>query len=135
MSVIERAKVRKRAPSAATTAQKLRYQSGFGSEFATEALTGALPEGRNSPQRAPYGLYAEQWSGTAFTAPRHLNRRSWLYRIRPAAVHAPFRPLAQPLLRSAPFHPGSVADTPTADASRVRLSTSLVNCSFVTVTW
>ena len=103
MSVIERAKVRKRAPAAATTAQKLRYQSGFGSEFATEALTGALPEGRNSPQRAPYGLYAEQWSGTAFTAPRHLNRRSWLYRIRPAAVHAPFRPLAQPLLRSAPF--------------------------------
>jgi homogentisate 1,2-dioxygenase len=81
----------------------LRYQSGFGSEFATEALTGALPEGRNSPQRAPYGLYAEQWSGTAFTAPRHLNRRSWLYRIRPAAVHPPFRPLAQPLLRSAPF--------------------------------
>ena len=53
MSVIERAKVRKRAPSAATTAQKLRYQSGFGSEFATEALPGALPEGRNSPQRAP----------------------------------------------------------------------------------
>jgi len=66
------------------------YQSGFGNEFATEALPGALPEGRNSPQRAAYGLYAEQLSGTAFTAPRHLNRRSWLYRIRPAAMHGPF---------------------------------------------
>jgi homogentisate 1,2-dioxygenase len=66
------------------------YQSGFANEFATEALPGALPVGRNSPQRAPYGLYAEQLSGTAFTAPRAHNRRSWLYRIRPAAVHQPF---------------------------------------------
>jgi homogentisate 1,2-dioxygenase len=69
-----------------------RYLSGFANEFATEALPGALPEGRNSPQRAPYGLYAEQLSGTAFTAPRHVNRRSWLYRIRPAAMHQPFQP-------------------------------------------
>jgi homogentisate 1,2-dioxygenase len=69
----------------------LQYQSGFGNHFATEALAGALPEGRNSPQRCPYGLYAEQFSGTAFTAPRHSNRRSWLYRIRPAAVHHEFR--------------------------------------------
>ncbi len=69
------------------------YQSGFASEFATEALPGALPVGRNSPQRAPYGLYAEQLSGTAFTAPRSHNRRSWLYRVRPAAVHMPFTPL------------------------------------------
>ncbi|HEX4523316.1 MAG TPA: homogentisate 1,2-dioxygenase [Casimicrobiaceae bacterium] len=69
----------------------LTYQSGFGNEFATEALPGALPEGQNSPQRAPYGLYAEQLSGTAFTAPRAANRRAWLYRIRPAAVHEPFR--------------------------------------------
>ena len=68
----------------------LAYQTGFGNEFATEALPGALPIGRNSPQRAPYGLYAEQLSGTAFTAPRGSNRRSWLYRIRPAAVHEPF---------------------------------------------
>ena len=67
------------------------YQSGFGNEFATEALPGALPVGRNSPQRCPYGLYAEQLSGTAFTAPRGANRRTWLYRIRPAAVHPPFR--------------------------------------------
>jgi homogentisate 1,2-dioxygenase len=70
------------------------YQSGFGNEFATEALPGALPLGRNSPQRCPYGLYAEQISGTAFTAPRADNRRSWLYRIRPAAVHAPFQRIA-----------------------------------------
>src|SRR5690348_12128101 len=69
----------------------LRYQSGFGNHFASEALPGALPEGRNSPQRCAYGLYAEQFSGTAFTAPRSGNRRSWLYRIRPAAVHDAFR--------------------------------------------
>ena len=71
------------------------YQSGFGNEFATEALPGVLPTGRNSPQKVPYGLYAEQISGTAFTAPRHANRRSWLYRIRPAAVHKPFKPLPE----------------------------------------
>ncbi len=73
-----------------STSTGLSYQSGFGNEFATEAVAGALPEGRNSPQRAPHGLYAEQLSGTAFTAPRSHNRRSWLYRIRPAAVHRPF---------------------------------------------
>lgn len=71
------------------------YQSGFGNEFATEALAGVLPVGQNSPQQAPYGLYAEQLSGTAFTAPRHSNRRSWLYRIRPAAVHKPFKALPE----------------------------------------
>jgi homogentisate 1,2-dioxygenase len=70
------------------------YMSGFGNEFATEAIAGALPVGRNSPQRAPLGLYAEQMSGTAFTAPRAHNRRSWLYRIRPAAVHMPYQPLS-----------------------------------------
>ena len=79
------------------------YQSGFGGEFATEALAGALPIGRNSPQRPAYGLYAEQLSGTAFTAPRHANRRSWLYRIRPALLHGAFEPLAQPRLATAPF--------------------------------
>ncbi|CAM5221741.1 Homogentisate 1,2-dioxygenase [Castellaniella defragrans] len=68
----------------------LQYMSGFGNEFATETLPGALPVGRNNPQKAPYGLYAEQLSGTAFTLARHLNRRSWLYRIRPAALHGPF---------------------------------------------
>ena len=69
------------------------YQSGFGNEFATEAVPGALPHGQNSPQRSPLGLYAEQLSGTAFTAPRAQNRRSWLYRIRPASQHPPFAPL------------------------------------------
>ena len=68
----------------------LQYQSGFGNECATESLPGALPAGQNSPQKCAYGLYAEQVSGTAFTAPRSDNRRSWLYRIRPAAQHKPF---------------------------------------------
>ncbi|WP_147654101.1 homogentisate 1,2-dioxygenase [Vulcaniibacterium gelatinicum] len=72
------------------------YQSGFGNEFASEAIPGALPVGRNSPQKVAYGLYAEQISGTAFTAPRRENRRSWLYRIRPAAMHGAFAPYAQP---------------------------------------
>lgn len=72
----------------------LQYQSGFGNEFATEALAGTLPVGQNSPQQAAHGLYAEQISGTAFTAPRHLNRRTWMYRIRPGALHAPFFPIA-----------------------------------------
>ena len=69
----------------------LAYQSGFGNAFATEALAGALPVGRNSPQRCAYGLYAEQLSGTAFTAPRGANRRTWMYRIRPGVMHDPFR--------------------------------------------
>ncbi len=71
------------------------YMSGFGNEFATEALAGTLPDGRNSPQRVAHGLYAEQISGTAFTAPRHSNRRTWTYRIRPAAMHGKFAPFAQ----------------------------------------
>jgi homogentisate 1,2-dioxygenase len=77
------------------------YQSGFGNAFATEALPGALPVGRNSPQRPPYGLYAEQISGTAFTAPRSANRRSWTYRIRPSAVHLPFARIGNGRLESA----------------------------------
>ena len=83
---------------AADPAAPLQYLSGFGNHFQTEALPGALPVGRNSPQHCPYGLYAEQLSGTAFTAPRHANRRSWLYRIRPAALQEDFRPLAHPTL-------------------------------------
>lgn len=80
------------------------YLTGFGNSFATEAEPGALPQGRNSPQRVPLGLYAEQLSATAFTAPRAENRRSWLYRIRPSAEHPPFEPYeGAPLLRSAPF--------------------------------
>ena len=64
-----------------------KYQSGFGNGFETEALPGALPIGRNSPQRCAYGLYAEQLSGSPFTAPRESNERSWLYRIRPTVQH------------------------------------------------
>jgi homogentisate 1,2-dioxygenase len=80
-----------------------RYLSGFGNHFATEAVAGALPQGQNSPQRTPFGLYAEQLSGTAFTAPRGQNRRSWLYRLRPSAGHGRYAPLAQGLLRGGPF--------------------------------
>jgi homogentisate 1,2-dioxygenase len=76
------------------------YLTGAMGEFATEALGGALPVGRNSPQRCPYDLYAEQFSGSAFTAPRHANRRSWLYRIRPSVTHGPFGPLLRPNLRT-----------------------------------
>jgi homogentisate 1,2-dioxygenase len=100
MDVAERKRASKHAGAAA---QALRYQSGFAGELATEALPGALPQGQNSPQKVAYGLYAEQLSGTAFTAPRHANRRSWLYRMRPAAVHGAFHPLEAPRLRSAPF--------------------------------
>jgi homogentisate 1,2-dioxygenase len=82
----------------ASVSESTGYMSGFGNEFATEALAGALPQGRNSPQRCPYGLYAEQFSGTAFTAPRAASRRSWLYRIRPAVTHQPFVRLEHPLL-------------------------------------
>ncbi|CAL1690796.1 Homogentisate 1,2-dioxygenase [Brevundimonas subvibrioides] len=80
------------------------YLSGFGNHFATEAVSGALPIGRNSPQKTPMGLYAEQLSGTAFTAPRSENRRSWLYRLRPSAQHPAYQPFANGLLRSGPFN-------------------------------
>jgi homogentisate 1,2-dioxygenase len=80
------------------------YISGFGNDVATEAVPGALPHGQNSPQRVPFGLYAEQLSGTAFTAPRKENRRSWLYRMRPTASHPPYEPLAgKTLVRGGPF--------------------------------
>ncbi|TAN07540.1 MAG: homogentisate 1,2-dioxygenase [Rhodanobacteraceae bacterium] len=72
------------------------YLSGLGNSHASEALPGALPVGQNAPQHVPYGLYTEQFSGTAFTAPRHLNRRSWLYRIRPAAVQGAFEEYPHP---------------------------------------
>ena len=68
----------------------VKYQTGFGNEFATEAVEGALPIGQNSPQKAPLGLYAEQLSGTAFTVPRAGNKRTWTYRIRPSVMHLPF---------------------------------------------
>ncbi len=81
-----------------------KYQSGFGNQHATEALAGALPQGQNSPQRVTFGLYAEQVSGSAFTAPRAENLRSWQYRLRPSAQHLPYRAISHNLLRTAPCH-------------------------------
>jgi homogentisate 1,2-dioxygenase len=77
------------------------YQSGFHNEFATEAIAGVLPVGQNSPQRVKFGLYAEQFSGSPFTVPRAMQKRSWLYRIRPSVLHEPFAPMEQGLLRGA----------------------------------
>ncbi|XP_072981924.1 homogentisate 1,2-dioxygenase [Typha latifolia] len=70
----------------------LEYQSGFGNHFSSEAIPGALPRRQNSPLLCPFGLYAEQISGTAFTVPRKLNQCSWLYRIKPSVTHEPFHP-------------------------------------------
>jgi homogentisate 1,2-dioxygenase len=79
------------------------YMPGFGNDFETEALPGALPQGRNSPQKCAYGLYAEQLSGTAFTAPRGENERTWCYRIRPSVKHvARFKRTEVPYWKSAP---------------------------------
>ncbi len=88
----------------------LQYRAGFGNEFAAEALSGALPRGQNSPQQNPYGLYAEQLTGTAFTAPRSSSRSAWMYRIRPSAMHKPFREISSGLMRSGPFN--EAAPTP-----------------------
>jgi homogentisate 1,2-dioxygenase len=79
------------------------YMPGFGNHFSTEAVPGALPVGQNSPQKTPLGLYAEQLSGTAFTAPRTENRRSWLYRLRPSAQHPAYQKIDRGLIRSGPF--------------------------------
>ncbi|MEQ1946982.1 MAG: homogentisate 1,2-dioxygenase [Bryobacteraceae bacterium] len=86
------------------SSKPLSYQTGFGNEFATEALEGALPRGQNSPQQAPLGLYAEQINGTSFTAPRSQNRRIWAYRIRPSVVHKPFHEIDSGLMRTGPFN-------------------------------
>jgi homogentisate 1,2-dioxygenase len=79
------------------------YLSGFGNQHSTEALPGALPIGRFSPQKCRYGLYAEKFSSTAFTATRAANRRTWFYRIRPSVLHEPYRRIADGLIRSAPL--------------------------------
>lgn len=71
--------------------KNIKYMSGFGNYFESEAETGALIKGRNSPQKVPFGLYAEQLSGSAFTSPRAQNLRSWLYRIRPSVTHGEFK--------------------------------------------
>ena len=79
------------------------YMPGFGNDFQTEALPGALPRGRNSPQKCEYGLYSEQLSGTAFTAPNHHNERTWCYRIRPSVKHSyRYRKINLPLWQTAP---------------------------------
>ncbi len=82
-----------------------KYQPGFGNHFVSEAVAGVLVDGQNSPQHVPHGLYAELLSGTAFTAPRAENRRTWVYRIRPSAAHnRPFTQIDQRALRSTPFN-------------------------------
>ncbi len=91
----------RQTPSAAGAS--VGYMSGFGNSFETEALPGVLPVGRNSPQRCAYGLYAEQLSGSPFTAPRASNERSWLYRIRASVAHSgKFRPASFPHWKTAP---------------------------------
>ena len=90
-----------RAPSVAGPHEG--YMPGFGNDFETEALPGALPQGQNSPQKCSYGLYAEQLSGTAFTAPRGQNERTWCYRIRPSVKHTGrFRKIDVPGWKTAP---------------------------------
>lgn len=98
--------------------------TGFGNEFATEAEAGALPVGRNSPQRAPLGLYAEQLSNTAFTMPRAEARRTWLYRIRPSAAHRTFEPLS---------HPGIDAGFERGSPNRMRWDPQplMASCDFI----
>ena len=92
-----------------TTEASISYLSGFGNDFETESLPGALPQGQNSPQKCAYGLYAEQLSGSPFTAPRGTNERSWLYRIRPSVRHTGrFSELTLPLWRSAPANHDAV---------------------------
>jgi homogentisate 1,2-dioxygenase len=91
-----REEARKRAAS-------LGYSTGFGNEHSSEAVAGALPVGRNNPQRHPYGLYTELLSGTAFTELRQNTRRTWLYRIRPSVVHPPFQRIDNGNLLSPPF--------------------------------
>ena len=84
-------------------ANALDYMPGFGNDFETEALPGALPQGMNSPQKCNYGLYGEQLSGTAFTAPSHQNERTWCYRIRPSVKHsARYEKIDLPYWKSAP---------------------------------
>jgi homogentisate 1,2-dioxygenase len=93
--------------------------SGFGNAFASEAVAGALPQGRNSPQRPAHGLYVEQLSGAPFTVPRHAQRRTWLYRIRPSADHPPYRRIAAAPSIAAPtpnrlrWNPAPVPEAPT----------------------
>ena len=76
---------------------ELTYLTGFGNQHSSEAVPGALPIGRNSPQKAPHGLYAELLSGSAFTAPRADNQRTWMYRRKPSVVVGGYAPLPHAL--------------------------------------
>ena len=107
---------------------EFQYLTGFGNEHASEAHPGALPTGRNSPQLPPLGLYAEQISGTAFTAPRNENRRTWMYRIYPSVVHGQHVPYTQSKLRSAPF---SYVPTPPDQMRWNPLPMPQQSCDFV----
>ena len=92
-----------------TTGPTADYMSGFGNDFETEALPGALPQGMNSPQQCNYGLYGEQLSGTAFTAPSHQNERTWCYRIRPSVKHSHrYTRIDLPYWKTAPHIPRDV---------------------------
>jgi homogentisate 1,2-dioxygenase len=102
------AKAPMRASSGETPFQ---YQPGFGNHFVTESVAGALPVGRNSPQRPPRGLYAEQISWTSFTTARAENRRTWTYRIRPSVVHRPYKRFDNGMVRSAPFNEADATPT------------------------
>ncbi len=106
-----KAEAKSRKIEAKRAAPALQYQPGFGNHFVTEAVAGALPVGRNSPQRPPLGLYAEQISGTSFTTARAENRRTWTYRIQPSVVHRPYARVDNGMIRSAPFN--EIDATPT----------------------
>src|ERR1700691_1111807 len=99
----QKAKARNAERGVARVESPLGYQAGFGNHFLAEAVAGALPVGRNSPQRPPLGLYAEQISGTSFTIARADNRRTWTYRIQPSVVHRAYTRIDNGLIRSAPF--------------------------------
>jgi homogentisate 1,2-dioxygenase len=83
---MSRVRIDEQLPASLVKEDGLIYQTGFANTFETEAIKGALPRGRNNPRQVPFNLYTEQLSGTAFTSPRHVNRRSWLYRIQPGVV-------------------------------------------------
>ena len=106
-----KAKAHKVENKAEPSDASLRYQPGFGNHFVSEAVAGALPVGRNSPQRPPLGLYAEQISGTSFTTARAENRHTWTYRIQPSVVHRPYARIDNGLIRSAPFNEADATPT------------------------
>jgi homogentisate 1,2-dioxygenase len=107
---------------------QIQYQTGFGNYFQSESIANTLTPGRNSPQKVPHGLYAEQLSGSAFTAPRHLNLHSWLYRIRPSVIHGEFTLLPHAYLCSPPFNQ---IPTPPTQMRWAPLPTPQTSCDFI----